>query len=87
MAEFAQLSFLPRYFSDTQLRYRNAVVTKQPSEHKYLSHATFPSSRNRFLHQAVVYIQHMFNNFWLLSSYCVAIPFLKLMMFTCDSKQ
>jgi hypothetical protein len=29
--------------------YRNSVVTKQPSEHYYQSHATFPFPRNRFL--------------------------------------
>jgi hypothetical protein len=42
--------------------YRNAVVTKQPSEHNYLSHATFPFPRHRFLRQAVVY--SIFLAFW-----------------------
>jgi hypothetical protein len=35
--------------------YKNATVTKQPSEHFYLSHATFPFPRDRFLRPAVVY--------------------------------
>jgi hypothetical protein len=34
--------------------YRNAVVTKQPSEHYYLTHAAFPFPRDRFLRPAVV---------------------------------
>jgi hypothetical protein len=64
--------------------YRNAVVTKQPSEHYYLSHATFPFPPNRFLCPAVVYSIFLAFcvNLWLLCTYCVAIPFLKLMMVT-----
>jgi hypothetical protein len=55
----------------------NAVVSKQPSEQYYLCHTTFPFPPDRFLlHQAVVYTA----DFWLLSNYCVAILFLKLIM-------
>jgi hypothetical protein len=41
------------------LGYSNAVVTKQPSEHYYLSHATFPFPHNRFLRQAVNCVQQI----------------------------
>jgi hypothetical protein len=61
--------------------YRNAVFTKQPSEHYYLSHATFPFSRDRFLRPAVAYSRFLALrvNFWLLSSQNTC---LKLMMVT-----
>jgi hypothetical protein len=42
----------------------------EPSEHYYLSHATIPFPRGRFLAFLV--------KVWLLSNYCVAIPFLKI---------
>jgi hypothetical protein len=50
-------------FTNFENWYRNAVVTKQASEHYYLSHATFPFLRNRFLRPA---------DFWLSCNYCVA---------------
>jgi hypothetical protein len=61
--------------------YRNAIATKQPSEHYYLSHATFPFSVNRFLCPAVEYSRFLaiWVNFWLLSNYCVPISFIKLL--------
>jgi hypothetical protein len=64
--------------------YRNVVVTQQPSEHYYLSHATFPFPCDRFLCLTVVYSRFVafWAILWLLSNYCVAIPCLKLMMVT-----
>jgi hypothetical protein len=77
---------------------RNAAVNKQTSEHYYLGHATFPFTRDSSLRPAVVVtpligVTHgapvvysrflaFWVNCWLLSSYCVAIPFLKVMMVT-----
>jgi hypothetical protein len=48
-------------FEKWYIEISNAVVTKQPLEHYYLSHATFPFPPDRFLRQAVVYyIQQIF---------------------------
>jgi hypothetical protein len=46
---------------------------KQPSEHYYLSHATFPFPRNHFLRPAVVYSRFLAFGviFWLLISYAL----------------
>jgi hypothetical protein len=44
----------------------------EPTEHYYLSQATFPRERARFLRQAAVYSRFVafLVNFWLLSNYC-----------------